>query len=74
MIVYFKPLSLDTKINYGKHKGKFIKDIIEQDPNWIEWALENISGFGLDVYAWFYLLECEGIIKINEDGKYTNNK
>lgn len=70
MIVYFKVLSLDTKINYGKHKGKFIKDIIEQDPSWIEWALEKIEGFGLDVYAFYYLLECEGIIKVTSDGKY----
>jgi hypothetical protein len=62
MIVYFHDLNLYTKINYGKHKGKTVKQIIETNYMWIEWALENITGFALDVYAWYYLLEIEGVI------------
>jgi hypothetical protein len=62
MIVYFHDLHLDTKINYGKHKGRTVRQIIEVNYMWIEWALENITGFALDVYAWYYLLEMEGMV------------
>lgn len=30
---------------YGKHKGKLITEIIEEDPRYILWASENIPSF-----------------------------
>lgn len=58
-IIYFHDLRLDTKINYGKHKGKFVKDIIEIDRGWICWAMENIEGFNLDEFSFKYLIQME---------------
>lgn len=30
---------------YGKHKGKLITEVIEEDPGYILWASENILSF-----------------------------
>jgi hypothetical protein len=30
-----------TKVNFGKHKGKTIPQILFSDPDWFFWAIEN---------------------------------
>lgn len=30
-----------TKVNFGKHKGKTIPQILFSDPDWFFWAMEN---------------------------------
>lgn len=30
---------------YGKHKGKLVTEVIEEDPGYILWASEHISTF-----------------------------
>lgn len=43
-----KPFKLNDKITFGKHKGLTIKEIIEDDPSYLEWALDEVDGFELD--------------------------
>jgi hypothetical protein len=43
-----KPYGLRIRVDFGKHKGKLIRDIIEEDPDYIAWCLDNIDGFVLD--------------------------
>lgn len=39
---------LETKIALGKHRGATIREIIEDDPSYLEWALDEIDWFELD--------------------------
>ena len=48
--------SLNDRITFGKYKpvdeeGKLIKWIIQNDPEYILWCLENIEWFELDTDA-----------------------
>lgn len=38
----------NSKIGFGKYKGKTIKEIWGLDPGYINWALENVNGFEID--------------------------
>ena len=42
---------LNTKFKHGKHEGKMIEDVIESDPSYITYALENWKGFELTAAA-----------------------
>jgi len=52
--------SLETELIFGKHVGKTIEQIIEDDVGYITWCLENIETFNLDPKAEdMYLLELD---------------
>ncbi len=34
-------LRLDDTIEFGKHKGADVEDLIDDDPGWLAWAYEN---------------------------------
>ena len=38
----------DSKISFGKYRGKTIKEIWQLDPGYINWALSNVNGFEID--------------------------
>lgn len=38
----------EDKFTFGKHKGKFVSDVIESDPQYVNWALNNVEWFNLD--------------------------
>ena len=38
---------LDDLLTFGKYKNEIIEDIIDLDPKYIEWALKDVSWFGL---------------------------
>lgn len=40
-------LDLDDELPFGKYKGRPLRDVIEDDPGWIQWAIENISTFAV---------------------------
>ncbi len=40
--------SPETILNFGKHRGKTIKGVIENDINYIVWCLIEIDDFNLD--------------------------
>jgi hypothetical protein len=46
-----KLFKLNDRIDFGKHRGLTIKEIIEDDPTYLEWALDEVGGFELDDVA-----------------------
>jgi hypothetical protein len=38
-------LGISDALPFGKHKGESLVDVLESDPGWLRWALENIKGF-----------------------------
>ena len=40
-------LDYDDKINFGKHKGETIRHILDIDPKYLMWAVDNISWLGV---------------------------
>ena len=30
---------------FGKHRGKVLRDVIDEDHGWVVWALENVRDF-----------------------------
>jgi len=48
------PHGLNDEVNFGKHKGDRIKDVIYDDVTYIKWLLENVGHFELDKDAMDY--------------------
>ena len=38
-------VGLDDEMRFGKHKGKTLRDVIDEDPKWVEWAMSGIKTF-----------------------------
>ena len=38
------PLPVDHEIAFGEHEGKTLMQIAEEDPGYVEWALEELEG------------------------------
>jgi len=38
---------LDDQLPFGKHQGKLLRDVIEEDIGWVVWALESIETFSI---------------------------
>lgn len=45
------PLKLTDSITFGKHKGEVIQEIIDDDPDYLAWAIDEIVWFELDDQA-----------------------
>jgi len=46
-----KPLLLrgiNNVLEFGKHKGKTIQQVMKEDPQWLHWALQNIADFKMN--------------------------
>lgn len=43
--------SINNVLEFGKHKGKTIQQVMKEDPNWLHWALQNIKDFKLNKNA-----------------------
>lgn len=43
-----KLYKLESKLNFGKYKGKTVKEIQDTDPSYIEWAKKNVSWFKIE--------------------------
>lgn len=41
------PYGLYSRIKFGDHRGKWISTIIEKDPGYIRWCLDNVKDFRL---------------------------
>lgn len=48
-------IELYEHCNMPKYKGQFWDDVIQQDPNYIKWLIQNLENFELsnDAYAAF---------------------
>lgn len=42
---------LTTVLDFGRHKDEDVQHVIDTNPGWLEWALENIEGFTLSEEA-----------------------
>lgn len=38
-------IGLDDEVPFGKHSGKLLRDVIDDDPGWVVWAIEEIKTF-----------------------------
>lgn len=39
---------LDTPLGFGKYKGRTVEDVLDEDPHYLLWALENVEQFDAD--------------------------
>ncbi len=46
-----KIYGLDDVLEFGKHKGEKLIDVIHNDLNWVEWAINNSEHFFCDMEA-----------------------
>lgn len=42
------PWSLDRVFNFGKHKGSTLRDVIQDDVEYVSWCMAEIENFELD--------------------------
>lgn len=42
---------LDTVFDFGKHEGEPLLQVIEKDPTYIAWLLDNVSDFSMCIMA-----------------------
>ncbi len=60
-------LSLHSRMNFGKHRGETIGQIVDENPSYIEWMIENIDNiaFSEDVVSELDLPE--DLLEINAE-------
>lgn len=51
-------IELDTVLSFGKYKFETVGDVIDKDPDYIEWCLDSVDCFYLSDEAFNYLQEC----------------
>lgn len=39
---------LDDELSFGKYKGKTVEEVLEEDPHYLKWAMENVASFVVD--------------------------
>lgn len=47
----------DYIFSFGKYKGEFVADVVMEDPNYIEWVMENIDNEELKEAIQWHLSE-----------------
>lgn len=60
---------LTDRLLFGKHQGKDLLVVIEEDPGWVRWAVENVDHFDIDAEAEEALIEAEADAEI-DDGDF----
>lgn len=56
---------LSSLYNFGKHKGKSIKQVIDEDINYVVWCISDIPEFKLDKESELYFRQNKHKIHIN---------
>lgn len=41
------PATISDTFDFGKHKGKTVEEVIDEEPTYIEWCIDNVTGFEL---------------------------
>jgi hypothetical protein len=49
-----KVYNLRDRLTFGKHQGETLQQIIDADPEYVEWMIENIPDFDLDAVTMDY--------------------
>lgn len=57
--------NLNTVFKFGKYKGKTLKQVIDEDINYVVWCLSDINEFRLDNDAIVYFIDNKDKISIN---------
>ena len=57
---------LDTILPFGKYKGKTVEQVLEIDPTYIRWCLENIEAFEMSNWGREFALSSAEIVDIEE--------
>lgn len=52
----FPKVKVEDSINFGKYKGKTYKEIIEVDPQYVEWVIHNNRNLDFDLKSFFEAL------------------
>lgn len=60
-------LNLSSRMNFGKHRGETIGQIVDENPSYIEWMIENIDNiaFSEDVVSELDL--SDDLVEINSE-------
>jgi uncharacterized protein (DUF3820 family) len=73
--------SVNNVLEFGKHKGRTVHEVIREDPNWLHWALRTIPTFKLNKNALLLLPPCtqadeprRGTIEDGAGGYLDNDK
>lgn len=40
--------TFEDVLTFGKYKGQTIGEVFDENPQWLEWAMENVEGFDFD--------------------------
>ena len=40
--------ALKSYLNFGKHKGRRVEEVLGVNPDYLQWCLDNIEWFSLD--------------------------
>lgn len=49
--VMLYPVGLNDFFTFGKHKGESVGLVIEEDPSYIQWCLDEVKNFSLQPEA-----------------------
>jgi uncharacterized protein (DUF3820 family) len=56
-----KETTIDDTITFGKYKGLTYRDVYDKDPNYINWALENIHTIEFDLKSFENILNKKNV-------------
>jgi len=63
----YQVFEIETTLDFGKYKGKTVKEIFVSDPGYIEWALSENAFFRVNESIFKYFQE------INPDFNFSKN-
>jgi hypothetical protein len=61
--------TLDTEFTFGKYEGKTVKEVLELQPNYIDWCAINLDHFYISDEAITEIKEIKPDFTITEEGK-----
>ena len=65
-------LSLYNRVEFGRHKGMTLKNMIDNHWKYVNWCISNISTFQLDDVAFEYYMNQEPFDINNYFDKYSD--
>ena len=68
-----KTYHLNTTMSFGKHNGQSIQQIIDQDPQYLNWCIINLDHFMLENEL-YENLKTANSIKIQKEAKKIQDK
>lgn len=51
-----KNYGLDSWLDFGEHTARRLREVIDDDPTWVWWALEEMMHFSITPDAYDYLV------------------